>query len=155
MIEKIKALCIKYREILVYIIVGGMTTVVSWAVKFLFNFLFFGGTLYPTAGQNITLSVVEWVAGVLFAYPTNRRFVFQSTNPDIFREFVGFVVSRISTLLIGSGLNLLLGWLGVNVYVYTIISAVFVVIGNYVFSKLFVFKKKDETAPEEDGQSPC
>ena len=44
MIGKIKALCVKYREILVYLIVGGLTTVVAWAAKFLWNFVFYAGT---------------------------------------------------------------------------------------------------------------
>ena len=67
MIEKIKALCIRYRELIVYIIVGGLTTVVGWGTKFLWNILFYGGTAFPTSLQNAILSVVEWVAGVAFA----------------------------------------------------------------------------------------
>ena len=143
MIEKIKALCIRYRELIVYIIVGGLTTVVGWGTKFLWNILFYGGTAFPTSLQNAILSVVEWVAGVAFAYPTNRKWVFQSKNPDILKEASGFVASRLATL----GLNflamqLLVNLLHVNFYVSTIIAGVLVIIGNYVFSKLFVFKKK-------------
>ena len=48
MIEKIKALWIKYEEIIAYLIVGGLTTVVSWAAKFLANFLLFDNTMNPT-----------------------------------------------------------------------------------------------------------
>ncbi|MBO5544138.1 MAG: GtrA family protein [Oscillospiraceae bacterium] len=143
MIEKIKALCIRYRELIVYIIVGGLTTVVGWGTKFLWNILFYGGTAFPTSLQNAILSVVEWVAGVAFAYPTNHKWVFQSKNPDILKEASGFVASRLATL----GLNflamqLLVNLLHVNFYVSTIIAGVLVIIGNYVFSKLFVFKKK-------------
>ena len=143
MIEKIKALCIRYRELIVYIIVGGLTTVVGWGTKFLWNILFYGGTAFPTSLQNAILSVVEWVAGVAFAYPTNRKWVFQSKNPNILKEASGFVASRLATL----GLNflamqLLVNLLHVNFYVSTIIAGVLVIIGNYVFSKLFVFKKK-------------
>ena len=143
MIEKIKALCIRYRELIVYIIVGGLTTVVGWGTKFLWNILFYGGTAFPTSLQNAILSVVEWVAGVAFAYPTNRKWVFQSKNPDILKEASGFVASRLATL----GLNflamqLLVNLLHVNFYVSTIIAGILVIIGNYVFSKLFVFKKK-------------
>ena len=47
MVEKIKALWIKYEEIIAYLIVGGLTTVVSWAAKFLANFLLFDNTMYP------------------------------------------------------------------------------------------------------------
>ena len=141
--EKIKSLCVKYRELIVYVIVGGLTTLVSWAAKFAGNFIFYGGTAYPTELQAVILSTVEWVAGVAFAYPTNRRFVFQSKDPEIFKECLKFVLSRVSTYLLSVGLNVLLTWLGVNVYVTTIVAAVAVVIANYVISKLLVFRKKE------------
>lgn len=141
--EKIKSLCVKYRELIVYVIVGGLTTLVSWAAKFAWNFIFYGGTAYPTEVQAVILSTVEWVAGVAFAYPTNRRFVFQSKDPEIFKECIKFVLSRVSTYLLSVGLNVLLTWLGVNVYVTTIVAAVAVVIANYVISKLLVFRKKE------------
>ncbi len=142
MIEKIKALCVKHREIIVYIIVGGLTTVVSWAVKFLFNFLVFDATAHPTSIQNTVLSVVENAAGIAFAYPTNRKWVFRSRNPNILAEAGSFVGSRLVTMLLGWLLNLLIvNVLGFNVYVGTVVSAVFVVVGNYIISKLFVFKK--------------
>ena len=66
MVEKIKALWIKYEEIIAYLIVGGLTTVVSWAAKFLANFLLFDNTMYPTPFQNVVLSVINWTAGVIF-----------------------------------------------------------------------------------------
>ena len=142
MIEKLKALCVKHREIIVYIIVGGLTTVVSWAVKFLFNFLVFDATAHPTSIQNTVLSVVENAAGIAFAYPTNRKWVFRSRNPNILAEAGSFVGSRLVTMLLGWLLNLLIvNVLGFNVYVGTVVSAVFVVVGNYIISKLFVFKK--------------
>ena len=65
--EKIKELCIKHREILVYIIVGGLTTVVAWGCKFLWNAAFYAGTALPTVTQNTVLSVVENVSGIAFA----------------------------------------------------------------------------------------
>ena len=143
MIEKIKALCVKYRELLVYLIVGVLTTVVSWGCKFLWNALFFGGTALPTVGQNTVLSVVENVSGIAFAYPTNRKWVFQSRNPNILAEMGGFVGSRLVTMLLGYLLNLLcVNVLGVSVFVSTVLVSVVVVIGNYVISKFFVFRKR-------------
>ena len=142
MIEIIKALCVKHREILVYLIVGGLTTVVSWAAKFLWNLAFYGGTPDPTALQNTILSVVENAAGIAFAYPTNRRWVFQSKNPNILAEAGSFVGSRLLTMLLGWLLNLLFtNVLGVPMMVSTVIASVFVVVGNYVISKLLVFRK--------------
>lgn len=142
MIDKIRALCVKHREILVYLIVGGLTTLVSWGCKFLWNLAFYGGTPDPTALQNTILSVVENAAGIAFAYPTNRRWVFQSKNPNILAEAVSFVGSRLLTMLLGWLLNLLFtNVLGVPMMVSTVIASVFVVVGNYVISKLLVFRK--------------
>ena len=140
MIEKIKALWIKYEEIIAYLIVGGLTTVVSWAAKFLANFLLFDNTMYPTPFQNVVLSIINWTAGVIFAYFTNRKFVFKSNAPML-SEAPKFVLSRVSTLI--------LDMVGVNLLVATVISAVLVIIGNYVFSKLFVFNKKKDGEAEE------
>lgn len=142
MVEKIKELWKKYEEIIVYLIVGGMTTVFSWFWMFFVNIVIFGNPLYPTKAQNLVLSVVNWTAGVIFAYPTNRKFVFKSKNPNIVQEAGKFVASRVSTLILEIVVRQVFGWLGINVYVTTIVAAVLVIIGNYVFSKLLVFRKK-------------
>ena len=142
MIEKIKELCKKYEEIIAYLIVGVLTTVVSWAAKFLANAVFFGNTMHPTSAQNLILSIINWVAGVIFAYFTNRKFVFKSKEPMV-KEACNFVLSRVSTLILDTVVMQLLGnVMGINVVIATFISAVLVIIANYVFSKLFVFKKK-------------
>ena len=143
MIEKIKALCIKYREILVYIIVGGMTTVVSWGCKFLWGAIFYPGVTIPTVAQNTVLVIVENVAGILFAYFPNRKWVFQSKDPNIFREFSGFVGSRLGTWGLSYVLNLLLtNVLHIDYRITTIVVGVVVVVGNYIISKFLVFRKK-------------
>lgn len=148
--EKIIALFKKYREIIVYVIVGGLTTVVSWVAKFLFNFIFYAGTAFPTPSQNLVLSIVNWVAGVAFAYPTNRKFVFESKDPKILPECIKFVLSRVSTLILDAVVMQILVAVGLDLYIATLISAVLVVIANYVFSKVFVFKKKDAVAENKE-----
>ena len=142
--EKIKELCTKHREILVYIIVGGLTTVVAWGCKFLWNAVFYAGTALPTVTQNTVLSVVENVSGIAFAYPTNRKWVFQSKNPNILSELISFIGSRAATWILGWLLNMLLvNVLNVSVFVSTVVVGIVVIIGNYVFSKLLVFRKKN------------
>ncbi len=142
---KVKPLCIRYRELLVYLIVGVLTTIVAWGCKFLWNFLFYGGTAYPTVAQNTVLSIVENVSGIAFAYPTNRKWVFQSKNPNILSEMGTFVGSRLATMLMGYLLNLLLvNVLGISVFISTVVVGVAVIVGNYVLSKLFVFRKKKD-----------
>ena len=142
MIEKIKELCVKYREIIVYLIVGVLTTVVSWGAAFL------GKLFLDVEGsslQNFINNTLSWVVGVLFAYPLNRKWVFQSTNPQVMKEFLGFASSRISTWI----MDIVIMWFTVNILnmnywiAKIFISAVVVTIANYVFSKLLIFKKKD------------
>ena len=144
MTEKIRELCIKHREILVYLVVGVLTTVFSWGVRFLWNIVFYGGTPHPLPIQTTVLTIVEFVAGVTFAYPANRKWVFRSTNPHILREAAGFVGSRLTTLGIQMLLNLvIINLLHVNFYVATVLIGIVVVIGNYVLAKLLVFRKKN------------
>ena len=132
----------KHREVLVYLFVGGLTTLVSWAAKFLWNWGFYAGTAEPTALQNTVLSVVENAAGIAFAYPTNRKWVFRSKNPNILAEAGSFVGSRLVTMLLGWLMNLLLtNVLGISMYISTVVSAILVIVGNYVISKLLVFRK--------------
>ena len=66
------------------------------------------------------------------------------TDPQILKELWSFVLSRVATLIMDIVVMQVLVLLGMNMYVATIISAVLVVIGNYVFSKFFVFKNKAE-----------
>ena len=143
MIEKIKALYAKYEEIIVYLIVGVLTTIVSWGAKFLVNAVFFDNTMYPTHFENTVLSIVNWTAGVIFAYFANRRFVFKSHEP-MQKEIPKFVLSRVFTLILDTVVMQALTALGVNLIIATGISAVLVIIGNYVFSKLFVFRGKKD-----------
>lgn len=143
MIDKIKALYAKYEEIIVYLIVGVLTTIVSWGAKFLVNAVFFDNTMYPTPFENIVLSIVNWTTGVIFAYFTNRRFVFKSHEP-MQQEIPKFVLSRVFTLILDTVVMQVLTALGVNLIIATGISAVLVIIGNYVFSKLFVFRGKKD-----------
>lgn len=140
MIDKIKALCKKYEEILIYLIVGVMTTIVSWGGALL------GKLILDTEifWQDAIVNTFSWLVGVLFAYPLNRKWVFKSTNPEIKKEFLGFAASRISTLI----MDVVIMWLTHNVFGMTywiakiFISSVIVTIANYVFSKLLIFKKK-------------
>lgn len=137
--EKIKELYMKYKEIINYLIVGGLTTVISLIVYYVAVYT----VLDPNnAFQLQVANILSWIAGVTFAYFTNRKFVFESKEPNKLKEATKFVGSRVSTLL----LDMLVMWLGVTVLAFNdkimkIISQILVIIGNYVISKFFVFKK--------------
>lgn len=142
MLKKILDLMKKYEEIISYLIVGVLTTIVAWGAMFLWNWLVFGNPEYPTQVQNLVLSTVNWVAGVIFAYFTNRRFVFKS-HGKMGKEAVKFVASRLSTYVMDVVLRQVFGLMNMDVYLSTFIIAVIVTVANYIFSKLFVFKGKE------------
>ena len=132
----------KYSEIINYLIVGGLTTVVSLGV-------YYGLVLTildPKNGFQLqAANVISWIAAVTFAYFANRIFVFKSKNPNMLKEAAAFVAARIGSLLMDMGIMfLLVTVLGANDKIAKIVVQVVVTIANYVFSKLFVFKKKNK-----------
>ena len=140
MVEKIKQLFVKYEEIIVYLIVGVINTIVSWAACFLVE-LFLDPDI---SWQNFVINTVGWVAGVVFGYFANRKYVFKSTNPEMLKEFMGFAGGRVSTWVMDIVLMfVLVNLIHMDYWIAKIfISSVLVMIANYLLSKFFVFKKK-------------
>ncbi len=139
MIKTIKELFNKYREIIMYLIFGVLTTVVSLAVYYILVYTI----LNPNNPFELQVAnIISWIAGVTFAYFTNRSMVFQSKNKNKLKEAGSFVLARVVTLIMDmlimfAGVTLLRG----NDKLLKLISQVIVIVSNYVFSKLFVFKK--------------
>ncbi len=140
MVEKIKQLFVKYEEIIVYLIVGVINTIVSWAACFLVELFLDPGISW----QNFVINTVGWVAGVVFGYFANRKYVFKSTNPEMMKEFLGFAGGRVSTWIMDIVLMfVLVNLIHMDYWIAKIfISSVLVMIANYLLSKFFVFKKK-------------
>ena len=137
--KKIWALYKKFEEMVNYLIVGVLTTIVSWAAYALCKLVM---DVDNAVMMQIAV-IIRWVAGVVFGYFTNRRFVFKSKNPDMLKEAAGFASSRLVTLF----LDMFVMWLlptifHVNDWIATFISAVLVTVMNYIFSKFIVFRKK-------------
>lgn len=137
MLQKIRALVVKYWDILSYLFFGVMTTVVNYAVYLpIYNFL----------GLSAAVSnVIAWVAAVAFAFLTNKPFVFKSHDwsaKTVIPELTKFVSCRIASGAMETLILLLtvdmLGW---NGNIWKLITQVLVVVLNYVTSKLVVFKK--------------
>lgn len=130
----------KNEEIWNYLIVGGLTTLVSLIVYYICVKTF----LDPSNNFELQCAnIISWIISVAFAYVTNRIFVFKSKEKNIKKEATSFVASRISTLLLDMlTMFILVSTLHINDKIGKIISQVFVIIGNYIISKLFVFKNK-------------
>lgn len=130
----------KYKEIIHYIIVGGLTTLVSLATYYACVLTF----LDPAdAIQLQAANMLSWIAAVVFAYVANRKFVFESKNKNIANEVGAFVLSRVSTLLMDMGIMfLMVTVLQMDDKIVKLFVQVVVVIANYMFSKLFVFTDK-------------
>ena len=134
----------KYREVIFYVIFGVATTAVNWIVYTVCIKVF---------SLEMTLSnALAWIVAVLFAFVTNKIFVFESKDKSIgtvLKEGVSFIGSRaatgaleilLPTLLFKFGLNQ--SFLGIDGFWAKAFVSVLVIILNYVFSKLIVFRKK-------------
>lgn len=137
----LKNICIKYQSFLLYVIFGILTTIVNIIVFFiLYNMLH--------TGHNIAY-VLAWFWAVLFAYLTNRVWVFHSTSSttaDIVKEVWQFYLARVLTGIIGYfiltfGVDLL----HQDANIWNIIQNIFVIVSNFVLSKLIIFKKDNDT----------
>ncbi len=148
--EKLKALFEKYREIISYIFWGVMTTAVSFITYCLFTLLF--TAFLDTRAAVFISNALSWVCAVLFAFVTNKLWVFNSKSfkkAIVLPEFLKFLSSRIATGVIEmAGLPLLVylglggALFGIEGLAAKIIINVIVIVLNYVFSKLIIFKKK-------------
>lgn len=129
----------KYKEIVNYLIVGGLTTILALAVYYGCVLTF----LNPEDEIQLQIAnILSWTAGVIFAYWTNRKFVFESKEENKLKEAGKFVGSRIITLLMDMAImGIFVSILHFNDKIMKLISQVVITISNYVFSKLFVFKK--------------
>ncbi len=129
------------RETVTYIIAGVLTTLVNWAVYYPLRLVIH----YAVA------NVIAWVAAVIFAFVTNKFWVFQSMDRSkgtLLREFALFAGARTASLGIEQGfLMLTVELLGADDGIMKLIAAVFVVVINYIISKFIIFKK--ETSDEK------
>ena len=130
-------LIIKNKEIIKYLIFGILTTLV--------NILCF----YILDKLNIDIYInntISWIVSVIFAFITNKLYVFESKSLDIktiFKEGTSFLGARIFSYFVDMGtIYLLFDGLRTNKLISKIVSNIIVIIINYIFSK-FIFKKKE------------
>lgn len=130
------------KEIILYLVFGVLSTLINLGVKI--------GLLKTVLDENNPFQLqvavfAAWLVAVIFAYITNRIFVFESKNQNRLNEFLKFFLGRVATWLFDAGFMFvfvtLVHWPST---IMAIISNVFVVIFNYILSKLFVFKKNKE-----------
>ncbi|ARC47254.1 MULTISPECIES: GtrA family protein [Streptococcus] len=134
-------------EILSYLFFGVATTIVSVASRML---------CYEVTGNEILATIIGDVLGILFAFATNDTIVFKQERKGWPDRLVKFFTARLATM----GLNLLLTFIFVTSFpqiigqfvnhnikmvntIETFIAQVLIIVLNYVFSKLFVFEKKN------------
>lgn len=134
----------KYEEIINYLIIGVLTTVVNLAVKYALLFTVLNAS---DATQLQIAVVISWVVACIFAYITNRKIVFKSKSKKILKEFTAFVSARLFTLF----LEMLIMFVFVTllklnsnlwVVIWSLVAQIVVIVVNYVLSKLVIFKKE-------------
>lgn len=146
MINKILDLLKKYREQVAYLFFGGLTTLISWGL--------FSGLFYFVFGEtrNLLCNVISEAVAITFAYVTNKIFVFQSKT-NIFSAFIlellSFYGMRILSTFVNLGaMYLLVDLLSFEAWICKIAVNFVIIILNYLFSKLFIFKKTEDKNAE-------
>ncbi len=132
-----KSLYHKYKEIILFAFFGGLTTLVNVVAYFISSRL---------CRLNVIAStIIAWALAVLFAYITNRKYVFQSKNTtvkSVTMEFGAFISSRLLTGLLDLAIMyVFVKLLDQNDVVIKIISNIIIIISNYLLSRLLVFKQ--------------
>lgn len=125
------------RETISYIIFGVLTTAVDWLVYPLMRWL----------GYSVGMSsAFSWAAAVMFAFVTNKLFVFKSFTfrpTEFMKELVSFVSCRFLTGVLTVGaMIVMVNYMGWNEWFGKFLVSVMSLVLNYIFSKLFIFKKK-------------
>lgn len=134
--KMIKELLEKYKEQILYLFFGVCTTAVNIIVYYVCDVLRF---------TTAVSTVIAWILSVLFAYVTNRKFVFISTvqgKGKIFKEGLRFFAYRAATGLLDLAIMIVfVDFLNFYGLLIKVLSNILVIVLNYIFSKLFIFKK--------------
>lgn len=126
----------KLREVSAYLIFGVLTTLVNIISFYIFNNLL--NINYLIA------NIISWFLSIIFAYITNRNYVFKNHKGDSFKTFILFISSRLTTLLLDMlFMILLIEKIQISEMNSKIIIQIMVVVINYLLSKLIVFKGRD------------
>ncbi|MDE6781945.1 MAG: GtrA family protein [Ruminococcus sp.] len=133
----------KYEEKWMYLLFGGLTTVISIVSKLMFFAIVPGEPNWETdAGV-----AISWILAVTFAFFTNKKYVFKSetkTKEEFWKAFFAFYGGRVATLIMEWAIfAIFCKKMHLNKTVITFLSQVIIFVANYVISKVFVFRKKD------------
>lgn len=137
--KQIRNLMRQYGEVIRYLIVGVLTTVVSLCVYYGCVITFLNPQIpWQLQGANI----ISWIAAVTFAYVMSRKFVFQSKRADWLKEAGAFYSSRLVTLIVDMAIMFVMVTIcHMNDKIAKLVVQVVVIVANYVLSKMFVFSK--------------
>ena len=144
MIKKILALYKKYEELVNYLIVGVIGTIVSISSYWLLERVSY--LIFNDKNVSILLgNIISWFIVVIFLYILNRKYVFKSKNKEILKEFLSFALGRVFTLILETAtIYLVVGLFSGSDLVGKVIGQVVVIITNYILSKFIIFKKKEK-----------
>lgn len=125
----------KLREVSAYLIFGVLTTLVNIISFYIFNNLL--------NIDYLIANIISWFLSIIFAYITNKNYVFKNNKEDNFKTFILFISSRLTTLLLDMlFMILLIEKIQISEINSKIIVQIMVVIINYLLSKLIVFKDR-------------
>ncbi len=145
----------KHKEPVLYIVFGALTTLVNFIVYYpLVNLPAMKG---QTGWWTLVVNVIAWVAAVVFAFVTNKLYVFKSTDKSfgtVIKELAAFFGARLASLGIEELiLFIFVTLLHLNENAIKLIASVGTVVCNYFFSKFIIFRKKEKDTAKEEKET--
>ncbi|MBE6729318.1 MAG: GtrA family protein [Ruminococcaceae bacterium] len=123
-----------HKSILLYLVFGFLTTLIS-----IFTFWLFSSAFQI---NELLSNILSWLIAVAFAFFTNRKWVFESRGQGFLLSALKFYLARVLTLLIEEGIIFIfITILYFNGLAVKTVAQVIIIVLNYIFSKIFVFKK--------------
>lgn len=128
------------KEGIAYLIFGVLTTVVDYVIS--------NGLFYMAGMGSVPAQTIGWTVAVLFAFVTNKWWVFNSHTlapSEVWKEFISFVLCRVVTFLFNlAAIVVMVDWMGIEFFISKLVISVVVIILNYIFSKVLIFAKKKD-----------
>lgn len=147
--EPLQKIYYKYEEKWLYILFGGLTTLISIITKL----LVFGAVSGEPKWESTAGVIISWICAVTFAFFTNKKYVFKNethSSKEFRKVFLSFYGARVATLVMEEAIFLVCcDLLGINKTLITYLSQVLIFVANYILSKLFVFRNKENDGVKE------
>ncbi len=131
------------KETILYVIFGVLTTIVDFVALAILHYVF--------SVNEIIANTIAWIFAVAVAFITNKLYVFESKSFKLSvlkHELPSFIIARVFSLIVTDIILALASIANINIMIAKLFSSIFVIVSNYIFSKLFIFKNNNDNSEQ-------